>query len=725
VSIGQLWYGWAPRGVEGRNREQIVAGSGSLDAAAHRLTRQVLEWCYPTQMPSCGWVEHDGIGIAFNRTPTGRDSAGRPGAFFVHALVWRAGEFPPEALGRIYRAPFWVTAPPPEPPSKLPVIESVEQLALGGGHRADAETIRAVLAAVLANLTRRRRTTAVALDPEEALPLAASVCALLPASLGLLSVSSYESEERSTAYDVIASGSSGERPVGEQFFDPDSVSARSARLLVDSAEGQRAAREVIDSLAQAAPTLTAFARTLHRWVALDQMPLEEGEEGISGADHRFLAADRRLTLRLLQGPNGGRYARSLFESDVLAEAMAQIEGEEGSPLLIETLNREIRSYEPAKAISILGRFRATAPAVAVTLAQELAEEWRQDERLDELSGAERIDLLALLAEAPSGAASSALLDDADHTTEIVLAQQVPVAWRVEAAFHNPSRIGPGELTSLLGTDRQFATQFLAGGERSFSTLLAAMSRVAPTQALRCAERVAALLPEALRSRLFLAAGDRLGVRERFDLLRRSSRLVLVDAAWVEAMLNCFVDAVISERESGRALPAIPRIPSRSVDGEKVQLWMAIADHLSRENFAVAAARAGDFETPSQRSAALEIVIDLACTTARRGWEWNYWVREVSSGSRQPSAALLPYLIRSLRRSSPMRQGELAQWLIAWSADRLDEGSISRELLSREANLLFATLLRSDDRDAIKDLAKGRSKETKRWLKEIRPRRGED
>ena len=93
--VGQLWYGWAARGAEGTNQEQIIAGSGNLADRSSALAQFVLQWCYDSHRLAFGWVEREGVVVAFRRTPTGLDASGWSGAFFVHALVWRGGLLAP------------------------------------------------------------------------------------------------------------------------------------------------------------------------------------------------------------------------------------------------------------------------------------------------------------------------------------------------------------------------------------------------------------------------------------------------------------------------------------------------------------------------------------------------------------------------------------------------------------------------------------------------------
>ena len=162
----------------------------------------MLEWCYFTEKPSCGWVERDGIGVAFRRTPTGRDAAGRSGAFFVHALVWEQGTMPAEVLARLWDAALWVTAPPAEPPAQLDPIQSIDELRLGPPAALPDAVADTVLAAFLDNVARGRRTS-LAMAPEVAMPVAAMLAGALPRKFGLRSFSTWERDDSARRYEVV------------------------------------------------------------------------------------------------------------------------------------------------------------------------------------------------------------------------------------------------------------------------------------------------------------------------------------------------------------------------------------------------------------------------------------------------------------------------------------------------------------------------------------------
>ena len=109
---------------------------------------------------------------------------GRPGAFFVHALVWRAGIIAPQRLAGLWDARVWVTAPPEDPPARLEPFEGIDALGLGPARRVDEHRLATLLGGHLANAAAGRGSC-IGGAPGDAMALAAQVAAGLPAQYGL------------------------------------------------------------------------------------------------------------------------------------------------------------------------------------------------------------------------------------------------------------------------------------------------------------------------------------------------------------------------------------------------------------------------------------------------------------------------------------------------------------------------------------------------------------
>ncbi len=275
--LGQLWYGWAPRGLEGVNQEQLVAASGKLGSRADSITQKVLPWCYALKSDSRGWIEQNGVGVAFRRTPTGRDAHGREGAFFVHALIWESGAMPAELLGGLWDADVWVSRPPEEPPDRLELIRSPESLGLAAAHAVDPSVMLATMAGLLKNIAGVRKSR-IELSPAEAYSVASTLVAVLPVRFGLVSFSSYEERDRATAYDIVAGPATGPQhtPVGPDQ-EPAAAWVGAARLLLSASHGDGEAVTLVDLIGAEAATLPDFVNRVRRWAELETGSLQPGQ----------------------------------------------------------------------------------------------------------------------------------------------------------------------------------------------------------------------------------------------------------------------------------------------------------------------------------------------------------------------------------------------------------------------------------------------------------------
>ena len=260
------------------------------------MTQLALRWCGPTSRAACGWIERDGIGVAFRRTPTGQDASGREGAFFVHVLIWKAGEFPANLLAGLWDADVWVLRPPDHPPEKLAPIQTVDELGLAVAVRLEWEDVVCALGAHLENVAAGRRS-AIALAEDAAFAYASAIARLLPSRFGLPSFSTFEEPSQELEYDMIAT----HEP--HRHFEriapgarPAQVWASAAETLIEAHDGVASAADVVSALAERAADLADFVTRLGDWTALETSPNRELRGGAVGV--ALAASDQRLLARM-------------------------------------------------------------------------------------------------------------------------------------------------------------------------------------------------------------------------------------------------------------------------------------------------------------------------------------------------------------------------------------------------------------------------------------------
>jgi hypothetical protein len=202
-SVEQLYYTWAPRGVEGINQFQVAAISPGLKAgpamAAMPMVRRLCRYDRPrgqgADTPvSFGWLEHEGYRIAFRRVGLPAEM-GKRGNFAAHCLVALTSDLSEAAIAASFGAPFWwdgiKVGQEEEPSLDLPAIGFAEITV--EGHEPRAEETQAGIALAYHVFTK---------PPEARLSIAASaedlgralrvVAWLAPEALAGLSFSTYE-----------------------------------------------------------------------------------------------------------------------------------------------------------------------------------------------------------------------------------------------------------------------------------------------------------------------------------------------------------------------------------------------------------------------------------------------------------------------------------------------------------------------------------------------------
>lgn len=145
--IEQLWYTWAPRGMEDIRGFQVYAATPGLmdvNGATFRAINPYLGYDLPTGTnPSAATIENSPVCLAFidagnqrlllRKNFTGSDSAGRIGTYFIHLLTSLPANFTARDAINLWHSSFWQTTIPestsgfrdPHSYELLPVVPDV------------------------------------------------------------------------------------------------------------------------------------------------------------------------------------------------------------------------------------------------------------------------------------------------------------------------------------------------------------------------------------------------------------------------------------------------------------------------------------------------------------------------------------------------------------------------------------------------------------------------
>ncbi len=735
--LGQLWYGWAPRGIEGVNQEQLVAASGKLGSRANSITQKVLPWCYALKSESRGWIEQNGVGVAFRRSPTGTDAHGREGAFFVHALIWESGAMPAELLAGLWDAAVWVDSPPDEPPDRLELIRSPEALGLGAAHTVAPEAMATTLAGLLGNVARQRKSR-IELPPADAYSVASRLVTMLPMRFGLLSFSTHEERDRATAYDVVAGPATGPQhlPVGPDQ-DPAVDWMGAAQLLLAASDGDEDAASLVDLVGAEAATLPDFLERIRRWAQLEKGSLEPGREFDPQAV-ALLAKSPALVGRLLQGERASGIARMFIaggQIDGLLDAMRRADQ---APPFIAALRRELLTEPPPGIVQSLLRLERWFPSEARALAVALADSW-PDGSLRQLSPDQAAALAGLLvtAESASQVGLARIVDELTSIPEfagsLVAAIGVPAEWRASAAASHPEQVSARGLAAAVAQDRLFAHAFVTRvGQSGIRSLAVAIERVDVPLALACAERAGACL----------ASGDdhlklvwpvimKTSSREQLGLLDRYSRLRIdFSENWMNAAIAALVEEVLRVREGYEAIPGIGRAAfgvRLSSSTTRIDTWRRLSQNMRSSGVPRIGQAMRDVSTlvdPRDADAALEIVVDAVCERFdRRGEEWLAAVTIVASGAHEANEEFARRLARAAVRQGRGDRASVARWTVKWVADGMDEKTIPRDVIRDPIVIDLANHLRHGDIEVVRRYAaeRHRRSSSRKWLKDVERR----
>ena len=732
--IGQLWYGWARRGAEGTDQEQIIAGSGNLGDRGSRLTQFVLRWCYNSERPACGWVERDGVLVAFRRTPTGKDVLGRSGAFFVHALVLRAGLMPSDRLAGLWDAQVWLTAPPDDPPSRLEPLEGIDALGLGTPSPAGDDELTRLLAGHLAN-TASGRGSAIQQDAGTAMAFAAAMAAALPMAYGLPAFSSYEQAGNASDYDILAA------PAPEEHFAaigprmaPDGPSLRAAGVLVAASRGDLLAQDVVAAITEGNTSARGFAEELRRWALLDERP-PQASAGQIGAALELAASDPRLVRALVQRGATAALARGILGGDGARRLMAAAERAGCVDAVVEGLGAELLARPRMDAWAALQRIRKSLPDVAPGLASTLAGSWLESGQLAALPADDAVALARLLARSPSSARTNAaaheLLTSPACARALADDELLPGTWRGRAAATNPDAISTERLVDSVIREPDFAASLLHSASVNVHQALAsAMASAATSVALRCVESATPHLPRSMRGDLLWPVIARLPTAERYRTLNLHAPEIADDGGrWAEGAVDAYVEMVIAQRDTDAALPALHPAAFRHAGTDRGRAWKDLAGLLARWRL-TRNARAAEISAaawvvramPDDRDAdaGLEALLDAAAEDAaqRHHALWLDSMSRIMTFSVEHDQAFACRLSRTATRVGLGGRSSVALWTILWIADRLDDQRLDSGVLDDEHVGRLPLRLRQHHLELLAARVKvqGTRSTTRRWLR---------
>lgn len=676
-----------------------------------------------------GWGEDDRIGVAFRRTPTGLDAAGRQGAYFVHALVWRSGQLPADVLAGLWGAAVWVLEPPDDPPARLSPLHTTADLGLGAQSHPAREAAIAALAAHLENLASRRRSL-IALPDAEAYAHAAQLARALPRRYGLPAFSTFEAERRASQYHVLAGTTA---PAAFSTIAPAVVSDRlwtdSATLLLEAADGDAAAAGVVDALADGEKGAGAFAAALRRWVVVDTQT-DAAQPDLAAVARS--ASDPRLARRLLER-NARAVARAVAAGH-RPEAVMHAAAVAGSTrLLTDALASELARERPDGAMAVLRRVDGALGEGAPPLAAELARTWETDGRLADLRPTDAVALLELLAEAPVPSVVEQLVSSRRHAPAVVGEARLPWEWRGRAAAACPHELSPRRLAEKLKVSSRFADGFMrAPGLAALDALREALASVPATLAYDALEAVDRFLRRAEREEFALPVIRRLDPHSRLRALARYAP----DEAdgieeWSDAALDALVDVVLSSRSQGTTLPALTRLQLPRGHSLRARTWGQIAGALSKGPGRVgnsvatpelvrAVRAAADLERARDANAALELIVDSAADSfVGRSHERTDALRAAQEASAEPARDFALRVARAAWRSGARDRHEMALWTILWVARMIEAKQLAVRDVDRAPFDRLHERLRGLDAADLERAAKDapRLGGARRWLKD--------
>lgn len=511
--IEQLWFGWSETGLEGSNRQQIIAASPGLADPTAVFTRTVLRYCYSPSEPTVGWCEADGIRMVFRRTPRGLDGRGRPGNYFVHALAAQQDQLHPVQLSAVLAdqllrseaptaaqtalAVLTIDAPPP----RLPVEASRGRHALGH---------------YLANLNAGR-LTALRAEPTEVAALAAYVAQHIPESLGLVGFSEREATDASTQYDLTAA------PAPNPLFadaDPDveppPLWLSAVELLIDAAGGNQNATDCVSVLAATRASRRDFVVALGNWCAI-----ERGDpEAVTASALRWLDGEPALRRRAMRLPVFDIVVSRAIGGDSTAGAVLEHSYQLHPTSVVDHVSAALNG---TLAGGLSGLLAAGARSVTQAVIDAVC---RREIDLSMLPLDNQRALLSLFgAERHVTRPVACLLSNRELATSIVGDPSWPLDWQVRAARLHAGRLTTEPVRRLLSLwpDSSALLCELPTPAPLLDLLSNAINGLDLAQAIRMREAARHRVPTQIDRAWWLTIHQQLGPLDRLQLLARSER----------------------------------------------------------------------------------------------------------------------------------------------------------------------------------------------------------
>jgi hypothetical protein len=725
VIVGQLLYGWAARGHEGLNKQQIIAASGLLGDRSQAVTRAVLRYCYRPPEDNFGWARRGDLDIIFRRTLTGVDGAGRPGAFLVHALVSEAGTLAPGVLGELWEGGIWQRQPAEPPPEGLDAIGSLADLQLRPLPGLEAERLERALAGYLARLCAERRFEIRGNAPE-AVALAAGIAEALPGELGLPAFSTREEGERRELYDLLGGGGEdSEAHAAEQEIDELWLAA--ARLLLEAGAGDMAAHGIVAATLEETKGTAEFAERLHRWLELERA----SSQGVLAAPAALAdaAADARFALRLVESEAVGPVCEAALEGNRDAlQAISWTAGTAAQERVATLLGEKMEALSTRVVVERIERLAAITGPMGRAVAERALDGWLRGGGLPSFVPSDALSLARIIA-GDGGRPNPAvrkLLSVPELAETFAASRGLPLSWRAAAAAANPREVSPRVIGEAVSRYPEFARRLLSeGGGEAEAVISAALTKLDVSGAMHALVHLEpASKPSSLRAwRLQTLA--RLPAADRLLRLQELAEEDPRTAEYAEALLDAFIDRLLEVRDLSSPLLGAPRLPKRA-KSERLRTWHRLNRELRRVGFgdggaAEAAARfALSLDSPRETDVALELIVDEIAKYAPDESRWGAAIDEAIRGSRQTWAGFAPRLIRAGLRGADSFSREAAAWTVCWVAFGLEKGALSARLLEHErADELSRALTTLPQVQRIRTCAEqSREKAVRKWLLEM-------
>lgn len=712
------------------DRIQIVAGSGSLADRANRVTQQVLPWLYRPRALSFGWAEDGEIGLAFRRTLTGKDAAGREGAFFAHALIWERGRLPVALLAGLWNAPVWQDRPPETLPGELAFIQDPAALGISSAPP-EPQLVTNSLARVLEHLAAGRRTSLPG-TAEQALQLAAALAAILPAKYGLVSFSTAEGADQADRYDLLA----GDAP--PDLFDrvdlnaaPEPLWEAAARLLQDAVSGDNSAAAAVAVLAERSSSRRAFAAAAAAWAQV---------EAAAGAEHaldpdsaKVVASDPRLTARLSTvQPRGLARVICGAAADPAGKLLSAVSRDE-LPAVLQAVEAELGHQPPGQALDALLRFERTLGPAALPLTAAVTSRWTT-EQLAQPALHLRQQLIPLLAAQPDDRAAdiTARLADDPQLLAWLIGQRLPAAWRARAAASHLKTLQPQLVIAQAAADVHFAQALMhLNTPLTLEAFRAAEPHAPPQKVLRAVEHVRSLVTEAEALEIVLPAASTLPPRSRLRVYEQwAPTRINPDSHWLASVCDAYAATILAIRDTEDALPrlggrafAVPVVAPHPAQA----MWLELVDALrgayrTRRLSSTAverATRAIAAMTHTDADAATEVLVDVCVDYATVSYqEWSGALSMARASSREPAGRFLVRLARAAWRAGDSARSSAALWTIFWAADAIDKKELStRDAYAPPLNELHQRLRRRDAEELAGYVEDKWSRQARKWLRD--------